>query len=67
MMCENNNTINSKAPSIDFVYSEYLQGRYLVNRRYQRKLVWTIDEKRAFIDSLFRRYSVPILLFAKNK
>lgn len=31
MMCENNNTINSKAPSIDFVYSEYLQGRYLVN------------------------------------
>lgn len=61
-----NNTIYSNAPFIDFIYSEYIKGRYVVNRRYQRKLVWTIEEKRAFIDSLFRRYSVPLLLFAKN-
>lgn len=58
--------ITSNALSIDFVYSCYLKGMYLVNRRYQRKLVWTIEEKRAFIDSLMRRYSVPLLLFAKN-
>ena len=30
----------------------YKRHLILVNRKYQRKLVWTIEEKRAFIDTL---------------
>lgn len=37
---------------------------FLVNRRYQRKLVWTIEEKRAFVDSIIRGYPVPLILLA---
>lgn len=39
---------------------------YLVNRRYQRKLVWEEEEKQAFIDSLKNGYPVPLFLFAKS-
>jgi hypothetical protein len=37
----------------------------LVNRRYQRKLVWSIEEKRAFIDSIVSGYPVPLILLAE--
>lgn len=42
--------INGK--TVERAYEEYRNGVYLVNRRYQRKLVWNINEKEAFIDSL---------------
>lgn len=38
----------------------------MVNRRYQRKLVWTVEEKQAFIDTLLHNYPVPLFLFAKT-
>ena len=38
-----------------------------MNRRYQRKLVWTLEEKQAFIDSLSKKYSVPLFLFATKE
>lgn len=38
----------------------------MVNQKYQRKLVWTIEEKRVFIDTLLHRYPVPLFLFAKT-
>ena len=37
-----------------------------VNRKYQRKLVWTVQEKKDFIDSLLNGYPVPLFLFAKK-
>ena len=49
------------------MYENYVQKRYIVNRRYQRKLVWSIAEKEAFIDSVYRKYSVPLFLFAQPK
>lgn len=52
---------------IERTYGNYIENRYLVNRRYQRKLIWTIDEKVAFIDSILHGYPVPIILLAKNK
>lgn len=55
----------SKSESIQSVYENYVQKRYIVNRRYQRKLVWSIAEKEAFIDSVYRKYSVPLFLFAQ--
>lgn len=57
----------SKSESIQSVYENYIQKKYIVNRRYQRKLVWSLEEKEAFIDSVYRRYSVPLFLFAQPK
>ncbi len=55
-----------KGESIERVYGIYSERRYIVNRRYQRKLIWTLDEKIAFIDSIMRGYPVPIILLAEN-
>ncbi len=37
-----------------------------MNRRYQRKLVWSIEEKRAFVDSLRRGFPVPLILLGET-
>lgn len=55
--------INGKV--VERSYEDYRNNQYLVNRRYQRKLVWELDEKQAFIDSLANGYPVPLFLFAK--
>lgn len=53
--------------SIQRIYSLYLEKQLIVNRRYQRKLVWTIDEKASFIDSIMRSYPVPLILLAESQ
>lgn len=58
--------ISSKSDSIQVVYSNYLEKKYIVNRRYQRKLVWTQAEKISFIDSIYKQYSVPLFLLAER-
>lgn len=60
------NSITSKSDSIQVVYDNYLNNRYIVNRMYQRKLVWRQEEKIAFIDSILNNYSVPLFLLAQN-
>jgi Protein of unknown function DUF262/Putative DNA-binding domain len=55
-----------KGESIERVYTQFTEQRYFVNRRYQRKLVWTLDEKINFIDSIRSGYPVPIILFAEE-
>ena len=60
------NSISSKSDSVQVVYENYLTSKYVVNRRYQRKLVWTQEEKVAFVDSLLNQYSVPLFLLAQN-
>lgn len=54
--------INGKV--VERSYEDYRNNLYLVNRRYQRKLVWGVSEKRAFIDSLANGYPVPLFLFS---
>ncbi|WP_434926314.1 DUF262 domain-containing protein [Shewanella sp. HL-SH2] len=56
------NNLNIRGEPIQSIYSEYKQGKYIVNRRYQRKLVWTLPEKQKFIDSLLNQYPVPLFL-----
>jgi hypothetical protein len=56
-----------KGESVERVFGNYQAWRYIVNRRYQRKLVWTMDEKRRFIDSLLSGFPVPIVLLAERK
>src|SRR3954470_24766565 len=59
--------LSIRGETIQRVYNLYKSDKFIVNRRYQRKLVWTVDEKRDFIDSLSRGYPVPIILLAEVK
>lgn len=61
---ENNLLINKE--SIQRVYEWFISEKFFVNRKYQRKLVWTVEEKMNFIDSISRQYSVPLFLLADN-
>jgi hypothetical protein len=62
-----NQDLTVRGESIERVYGNYRARRYLVNRRYQRKLVWTLDEKKSFIDSIARGFPVPIILLAEDQ
>lgn len=54
-----------RSENIQRIYEYYTNDRLLVNRRYQRKLVWNIEEKSAFIDSIIKGYPVPLILLAE--
>lgn len=64
---ESTQDLTVKGESIERLYTQYRERRYLVNRRYQRKLVWTSDEKVNFIDSIKSGFPVPIVLFAESR
>lgn len=60
-----NTELSIRGESIQVLYGGFLKKNYLVNRRYQRKLIWTVEEKKAFIDSIIQGYPVPLILFAE--
>lgn len=59
-------SVTPRGMSIQEAYREYREGAFRVNRKYQRKLVWTVDEKRALIDSILHGYPVPLILLATH-
>lgn len=56
------NNLNIRGEPVQTMYSSFRQGKFIVNRRYQRKLVWTLLEKQRFIDSLMNQFPVPLFL-----
>ena len=52
-------------PSSEYIRA-FLDEKYIVNRRYQRKWIWTLEEKQSFIDSIISGYPVPIILLAER-
>ena len=61
----NQEDLSIKPLYVQTVFDNYLlEDKFLANRKYQRKLVWTIQEKQAFIDSLMNKYPVPLFLVA---
>lgn len=52
---------------VQTLYSDYVEKKFIVNRKYQRKLVWTIDEKRNFIDTIISGLPIPLFLIAEKK
>jgi len=48
-------------------YRDFKGGKFIVNRKYQRKLVWTIGEKQKLIDSIMKGYPIPLILLAHTK
>lgn len=57
--------LNVESRSIQRFYDEYLNNEYQVNRRYQRKLVWTLQQKQDLIDSIVNGLPLPLLLLAR--
>ncbi|MFD1392039.1 DUF262 domain-containing protein [Lacticaseibacillus jixianensis] len=60
--------MRSKPDSMSILeaYDQYRKHNLLVNRLYQRKLVWTQQEKQLLIDSIFKQYALPSFLFSKS-
>lgn len=58
-------SITPRGMSVQEAYRLYREGKLIVNRKYQRKLVWSLDEKKSLIDSMIKDYPVPLILFAE--
>lgn len=56
-----------RGEQVERIFINYVDKKYTVNRRYQRKLIWTIEEKQNFIDSIINGFPVPIILLADPK
>ena len=60
-----NTNLEIASKTIEDLYDWYNNKILIVNRRYQRKLVWSLDEKKALISSIIEEYPIPLLLFVK--
>ncbi len=58
--------LTPQTSSIQSLYSMYRNGKIHVNRRYQRKLVWTLIEKQKLIESIMKKYPIPAVLLAER-
>jgi len=58
--------VSPQGISIQSLYRSYRDGTLIVNRQYQRKLVWTVAEKQRLIDSILKDYPLPLFLFAEK-
>lgn len=48
--------------TVNDIMLHYVQDRFYVNRRYQRKLVWGLREKQLLIDSMMQNIPLPAIL-----
>jgi hypothetical protein len=58
-------SITPRGMSVQEAYRLYAEGKLFVNRKYQRKLVWTVEEKEHLIDSIMRELPIPLILLAQ--
>ncbi len=59
-------SITPRGMSVTEAYRLYRSGSLLVNRKYQRKLVWTVSEKEKLIGSILKGYPIPLILLAER-
>lgn len=57
-------SITPRGMSVTEAYRLYRDDKFIVNRKYQRKLVWTLAEKQKLIDSLVSDYPIPLIMLA---
>jgi hypothetical protein len=62
-----NSELSVQGQSLQTLYNLYYGKRLLVNRRYQRKLVWSVEEKVKLIDSVVNKLPIPLILLAQRK
>lgn len=58
-----NENLDIDSRTTEQLYDWFLKGHLIVNRRYQRKLVWSLEEKTSLISSMLQQYPIPLLLF----
>jgi len=59
-------SITPRGMSIQEAYRLFRDDGLIVNRKYQRKLVWTRVEKQYLIDSVLNDYPIPLILLADS-
>jgi hypothetical protein len=59
-------SITPRGMSIQEAYRLFRDDALFVNRRYQRKLVWPVNEKQLLIRSILEGYPIPLILFAER-
>lgn len=59
------NRLAISGESIQELYNWYNKKLLIVNRLYQRKLVWTLSEKEKLIDTICRDFPIPLFLLAE--
>ncbi|MEV3858354.1 DUF262 domain-containing protein [Streptomyces sp. NPDC050095] len=59
-------SITPRGMSIQEAYNLFRSEKLIVNRNYQRKLVWGVDEKTHLIDSILRGFPIPLFLLAET-
>lgn len=59
-------SIAPRGMSVTEAYRLYRSGSLLINRKYQRKLVWTVEEKERLIGSILKGYPIPLILLAER-
>lgn len=47
-------------------YELYRNNKLFINRRYQRKLVWSQQEKKDLVESILLQYPIPLILLASQ-
>lgn len=55
-------SLDVKGRNVIEIMSWYHEYSLIVNRKYQRKLVWSLKEKRLFIDSIINKYPTPSII-----
>ncbi|MFE9168050.1 DUF262 domain-containing protein [Streptomyces kebangsaanensis] len=59
-------SITPRGMSVQEAYRLFRDDSLLVNRRYQRKLVWAVSEKQLLIRSILDGYPIPLILLAER-
>ncbi|WP_257136885.1 DUF262 domain-containing protein [Streptomyces sp. gb14] len=66
MITETHVSITPRGMSVQEAYRLFRDDSLLVNRRYQRKLVWAVSEKQLLIRSILDGYPIPLILLAER-
>lgn len=59
-----NDRVDVRGVNLSTILNWYLDGELYINRKYQRKLTWTLQDKKDFIDSLLKNIPVPSMIVA---
>ncbi len=59
-------SITPRGMSVQEAYRIYRENKLIVNRKYQRKLVWDLSEKQSLVDSVLKDYPIPLILLAEE-
>ena len=51
--------------TINDILESYIRNELFVDQRYQRKLVWSLEDKALFVDSLINKFPIPNIMMVE--